>query len=307
MKYYNFIIPLLLLSFACKKGISVEEPLLEITSQTINIKTGDTAVFNIHGSADFISFYSGEILNDYTYIDGRVISAGITELSFDTYKCCAAQTQQDQLKVVLSTDFNGKYSINDIRQAKWEDITENYDLANAENSWKPAGIADISAKIEEGKPLYIVFKYTARPTSEAGVGKIWKIRNLLLNNKTEIGSTTLANLTNAGWQLLYDENGVDDPSRNFIVSSALSFRANAAPKDNVYHEVWIISKGFYIGKTDMGPDKAIPVKSYTESWVPVWSHIYKSPGEYTVTFVGVNNNLYDTKKVIKRLQIKVEP
>lgn len=294
-----------MVTLACKKEKQVNEPALNVTANTTNIKVGQELSFNISGNAAFVSFYSGEPLNDYAFKDDRTVGAGIITLSFDSYTFSG--TQPNQLSAVISTDFSGVYDITNIRNAHWSDITSRYTLATVENTWAPAGNADITDKVQTGTPFYIAFKYTSQPTAVGGVGKIWKVRNLLLTNKTEIGTTTLANLTNAGWQLVYDENGVVDITRNFAVATALSFRANAAPKDNVYQEVWIISKVFKLDKQDLGPDLAVSVKSFTEPWVNIWKKTYATTGTYNATFVGANSNVYGDKRTVKQLKITVTP
>lgn len=305
MKRMIYCMAMLLLATACRKEQQIEEPSLEVSAVSQTIKKGETVRFNLTGNADFVKFYPGTPLNDYAFKDGRIIKAGKVKLSFDSYTFSG--TQPEQLFAVVSSNFSGIYDIASIRAAQWHDITDRYTLTSLENTWEPAGSSDITDKIEAGKPFYIAYKYVTKPRTEAGVGKIWKIRNLFLTSETEIVNTTLTNLQNGGWQVVYDENGVVDITRNFAVSTALSFRSNASPNDNVYHEVWIISKAFKVADEDLGPDLGASVKSFTEPWLNTYDQKYDKEGDYVATFVGANNSVYGKKEVVKQVKITVQP
>jgi hypothetical protein len=302
-KKYLILLYIVIIAGACRKEEQVNEPALEVEADKQTIKAGETVNFSLHGNADFVSFYAGTPLNDYAYKDGRTVGAGVVMYSFDSYTFSG--TQANQLSLVVSNDFDGIYGINDIRKATWTDITGSYSLANAENTFMPAGSSDITAFAKDGKTFYLAYKYKAAPAADAGVGKIWKIRNTVLTNQTEISTSTLGNLVTSEWKLVLDENTVPDASRNFVVSTALAFRSNAAPNDKVYQEVWIVSKGFKIGSQDLGPDLALPVKNFTLPWVSTWSQQYTKPGTYNATFIGANRNVYGDKKTIKQVQISV--
>jgi hypothetical protein len=306
-RIYHSLLLISVIATACNKQAEIETPTLMVSADSAFIKTGQEVTFSLQGNADFVYFYSGIPLNDYAFKDDRILKPGIIKLSFDAYKCCATLTQTDQFHVMTSTNFDGIYNIADVQSATWTEITDRYTLPVAENAWAPAGNIDISDQIESGKPFYIAFKYTAQPTSVAGSGKIWKVRNLFLTSETEIGKTTLGDLVTSGWQLVYDENGIVDPTRNMVVKSALGFRANAAPHDTVYQETWIISKVFNVDEKDLGPDRALSIKGFTEPWVSKWQQVYAVPGTYTATFIGSNNNIYGNKQIVKQIKITVAP
>ena len=302
-KNYLTLLCIVIIAGACRKEEQVNVPVLEVMADKQTIKAGETVNFSLRGNADFVSFYAGTPLNDYAYKDGRTLGAGVVMYSFDSYTYSG--TQKDQLSLVVSNDFDGIDSINDIHKATWTDITGSYSLANAENTFMPAGNSDITPFAKDGKTFYLPYKYKAEPAVDAGVGKIWKIRNTVLTNQTEVSTSTLGNLVTSGWKLVLDENTVPDASRNFVVSTALAFRSNAAPHDTVYQEVWIVSKGFKIDSQDLGPDLAVPVKSFTLPWVDTWPQQYTKPGTYNATFIGANRNVYGDKKTIKQVQISV--
>lgn len=302
-KNYLTLLCIVIIAGACRKEEQVNAPVLEVMADKQTIKAGEMVNFSLRGNADFVSFYAGTPLNDYAYKDGRTLGAGVVMYSFDSYTYSG--TQKDQLSLVVSNDFDGIDSINDIHKATWTDITGSYSLANAENTFMPAGNSDITPFAKDGKTFYLAYKYKAEPAVDAGVGKIWKIRNTVLTNQTEVSTSTLGNMVTSGWKLVLDENTVPDASRNFVVSTALAFRSNAAPNDKVYQEVWIVSKGFKIDSQDLGPDLAVPVKSFTLPWVDTWPQQYTKPGTYNATFIGANRNVYGDKKTVREVQITV--
>lgn len=90
-------------------------------------------------------------------------------------------TQKNNLRVMVSSDFKGDYSMEGIKAATWKDITDLYSLTTGKE-FESAGAQDISSYIEKGKPLYIAFKYqgeaSAKPSQRG-----WAIQNPEISGK----------------------------------------------------------------------------------------------------------------------------
>lgn len=76
-------------------------------------------------------------------------------------------SQSNNLSVLVSSDFNGDYSLESIKSATWEDLTKKVKLATDKEPTK-SGEIDLSKNKTTDKPLYIAFKYigqaSAKPT-----------------------------------------------------------------------------------------------------------------------------------------------
>ena len=68
-------------------------------------------------------------------------------------------------------------------------------------------------------------------------------------------------------------------------------------------DVWAISQ--QIDAASVAPDQGEPIKSL-DMKSPSYSYRYTSPGEYTVTFVALNANMWNTRSRVKEIKIVVK-
>lgn len=303
---------------SCTKEGDVDTPDFDVHVESMEVKVNEEVEFNFSGSPDFINFYSGEWGNDYEFREGRIEESDIT-LSFESQiinNRTPPGTQDDQLSVHVSNNFNGELNIADVEAADWKDITSEFRVANLsdENStWIPSGTVNISPHIEEGKPTYIAFKYTVLPRSTHGVAPNFvRVRTFLLESLSTNGEkATLATHSNAG--LTPPKDLVRSTSfaagRANLQATYINFFGNISPsQDDVAHSAWAITNPLDIGKTvDFGIDKAISVKTVADVTVKTHIHSYKAPGTYRAVFVVKNANVYGEKIQIKQLEITVIP
>jgi hypothetical protein len=105
---------------------------------------------------------------------------GKNSLSFSTQVMFGAQ--KNNLSIVVSTDFNGDYSMEGINKATWTDITKMFELADSKE-WKKSGEADIASLIASGKPFYVGLKYIGNKSSVGPTQKMWGINEMYFNGK----------------------------------------------------------------------------------------------------------------------------
>src|SRR5690606_37853718 len=123
-------------------------------------------------SADIVSFYSGEAQHDYTHRDGKIIdiSGYGASVSFRNAVTPGIPpgTQENQLSILISTDFKGDYSnLSEVKKSNWIDITDNFELSNSSN-FINSGKFNISDFTASKSPFYIAFKYINRPQLDNG-------------------------------------------------------------------------------------------------------------------------------------------
>lgn len=300
-----------LLMISCKKD-NIETPEFNATVNTPIAKVGDTVVFNMEGNPDFISFYSGEYGNDYAYIGGRTLDIKSFSLAFQTR--VRNGNQPNQFSVHVSNDFNGKFDIESVRAGDFKDITQLVTLSTVNTVWTSSGEVDLTPLVtDKTKPLYVGFRYITKPQTAAsgpnGTQRNWDVRELELKTLTDIGQTTAIDQLSGAWTLV-ESGAVLEAGRNTVnVNSGLvTLRGNATAEGKLVEtEAWAISKAVDLNTVILGPDKSVPIKSISETLVPVYSHVYTKPGKYKAVFATSNHRIDGKKTAVKEIEITIEP
>lgn len=143
--------------------------------------------------------------------------------------------QENQLSILVSTDFDGVYEMNDIKNATWTDITSNFSLATSTTK-EPWGPQDLVSLFAEGKPLYIAFRYITLPQGDNGLQRTWKVSNFELANKE---GAVISTLDAAEFTLIHD--GPFESGRSSISTSTITLRGNKDDTESKTED-WAISK-----------------------------------------------------------------
>lgn len=310
MRFKYIVSALCLGIFASCDKEDISAPDFNVTSYKVEAvvdSSGNTVnqvTFNFSGDAAVISFYPGILGNDYAFREGRILDVKALLSSFST--TLDNGTQNNQLSVLVSTDFNGTYDITNIRAATWTDITSRYVLnTRGASASLPSGTKDIKDLVADGKPLYYAFRYICKPQTANGTNSTWRIRAFSMQTQTDLGTTSLATLTTADWKLINDGT-IIDPNRGAVIESsgAIRFNGNHLNRE-VLTESWAISKGFQIAETDMGPDRPIALKSMINPKLSSYSFNYTSPGTYKVVFIASNASYKGQSPVIREIDVVV--
>ncbi|MFA4868416.1 MAG: DUF5017 domain-containing protein [Pedobacter sp.] len=144
----------------------------------------------------------------------NAIKTGKNSLSFSTQVMFGAQ--KNNLSIVVSTDFNGDYSMEGINKATWTDITKMFELADSKE-WKKSGEADISALIASGKPFYVGLKYIGNKSSVGPTQKMWGINEMYFNGKE---------LPSADWKIVNDPNNFEGSGYFRPKAGGIVFKSN---------------------------------------------------------------------------------
>jgi len=310
MRFKYIISALCLVLFASCDKDGISEPAFNVTGYKVTPivdSSGNTVnqvTFNFSGEAAVISFYPGLMGNDYAYREGRVLDVKALLSSFST--TLNNGTQDNQLSVMVSSDFNGTYDIANIRAATWTDITSRFVLNIRDASASlPSGTKDIKDLVVDGKPLYYAYRYICKPQTANGTNSTWRIRAFSLQSETDLGITSLAALTTADWKLV-NEGTIVDAGRGAVIESsgAIRFNGNHINKE-VLTESWAISKAFQIAETDMGPDRAIAIKSVINPQLSSYSFNYATPGTYKVVFIASNASYEGQQSVVREIDVVI--
>lgn len=288
---------------SCSKDRMLEEPIFDVKTAATTYKAGDRVEFNFSGNPDIISFYSGEIGNDFEHIKGRLMPA-LAKTSFYTSKLSTGQP--DQLEVLVSSDFNGKYTLDDVQAATWQPITSSFNYATGTIEVFSNELV-ISNFVPKKDNIYVGFRYRTKPRAQAGnlLGSRWRITNLsfLLTSDASTDQKALApnSFMNAVTSSNYETNRVR------ITSAYIEFNGNATNTAEST-EGWLITNPvMYNGFVDYGPDKSKQIKTVGTPSIGSFSHIYNTPGLYKVVFTGANADVNGSKLVKRTLTLNITP
>jgi len=304
----QFLLLLALLISSCSKD-KIENPSFDATVAKTSFKVGEPVTFNLAGNPDFVSFYSGEYLNDYEFIGGRTLDIKSFSLSFQTR--VQNGSQKDQLSVYLSSDFNGKFDIESIRSGNFRNITNLVTLGTVNTVYASSGVLDLTPIVtDRTKPLYVAFRYVVKPQDAVnGTQRNWYVRDLVLNTVTDLGQSAAIDQLTAAWSLV-ESGSIVEAGRNTITASSglVTFRGNATAEGKLVEtEAWVVSKAVDLNTIVLGPDRSIPIKAISDTMPPVYNYTYTKPGKYKAVFAISNNRIEGKKEVLKEIEITVEP
>jgi len=287
-----------LIFYGCSK-YELENPDFEVTADKTVVKVGEEIKFKFEGNPQILYFYSGQFLNDYE----QKQELNQTNLLFSFESTVANGTQDNQVDVLISNDFNGNYVIDDIKAANWIRITDEFTLAISSGS-TPSTEIDILDRVDTQKPLYIAFRYTTKNQNENGKQRNWSIPIVLLKSNLEQYSLNLFDYSTSAFGMY--SYGNKESGRSVISTSGILFKGNSTLLGE-YTEDWAVSRAIKIDPKEIAVNKSIALKLFTEAKKEDYVFAYDVPGTYKATFVGETTNVYGSKKVIKTIDITVNP
>lgn len=142
--------------------------------------------------------------------------------------------QENQLSILVSTDFSGVYDMDEIRSATWIDITDNSELAGSSfELWGPVNLLQF---VKKDKPLYIAFRYITLNQDEYGKQRSWYLENIGLEDSD--GNIIINDFSD--FTLVHE--GPFESGRTVISTTSLTFRGNKQDEHKEMRaEVWAIS------------------------------------------------------------------
>ena len=229
LRYYIMLIGLIIMVSCQKKLVVKDAPDFSVSTNGTSFKAGTPVTFNIQGSADIISFYSGELFHDYALKDGRELDVTGKGLSLSFKSGIAAGspagTQNDQFSILMSTDFSGNYTdFAGVKAASWKNITDSFTLGSTSTTLVASDTADLSSLVVAGKPVYFALKYINRPQVANGFARQWIIESFSLNSKDTLSNgsrITIADQIHAGFRIV-DQNPVNAPARSTITTTRVT-------------------------------------------------------------------------------------
>lgn len=285
----------------------VAVPNVNVTTAREVYKVNEEVRFSFDGGADMITFYSGEKGKEYKYRNRVELEGGDLRLNIET-QVLQFGIQENNLRLLVSTNFSGKYTKQDVEAAKWTDISDRLTWAvpapASATSRKVSDYASIKDLLETGKPVFFAFKFIGAKSTNGTTAqqRTWRIYQFNVQNKfSDTENISVTNRTGAAWTsvaILPSEKGV----WNFTSDANMIFYN---PESNLFDvEKWAISKRFDPNK--VAPDQGIAIKKYPDNDMKEYVHKFTAPGEYEVSFVFVNGNYNDIQETVKTVKITVK-
>lgn len=297
------LIGMAMLFGSCKQENILKDVEFNVTTSAATYKVGDRVQFNFTGNPDIISFYSGEIGNDFAYLNGRSMPASAA-VSFYTSKLSTGQP--DQLEVLVSSDFNGVYTLENVQAATWVPITTAFNYATGTTEVFSKEV-QVNGFVPKKDNIYIGFRYKTKPRAQAGnlLGTRWRITNLSFLLTSEATAEQVALAPNSFMKAVTSSNY--ETNRVRITSAYIEFNGNATATGEAT-EGWLITNSvLYNGFINYGPDKSKQVKTIGTPRVDNFSHAYIKPGVYNVVFTAANATVDGSKQLNKQMQITITP
>lgn len=316
MKKTFYILVSALLSAACTDDYALKQPSLDVSAPS-TVKVGQKVEFTLSGEQDILSFWSGEAGSEYAYKDKDRIGAGETWLTFSTTTSSGTDGHPNPSSVPLSwsSDFSGEYAVEAMNAATWHDITSEFEWPDNVGQTVPAGrlaMGDILPS--DGAPVYFRFYYHVAAWDQssnggAGNGRTqWGITGMSFFCDTPAGEYTAYDMFGQRWQLILGPGCETIPEANLPAlpssSERILFRSQFKPAVDLH--VWAVSGPITRpGDLNLGRDKGVGVKTIADPQMSSFWYTYSEPGDYTVTFVGVNANSSGRKEVVRDVKLKV--
>lgn len=305
-----FILPVLLMILASCNKKEVTELNFEVNPEKANYEVGDTVKFNLSGNPEQLVFFSGEEGHKYIYKDRTTAESDLITLEFATNRRYGSDSQQpESLTLFASQKFNGKYKAESIdADADWTNITSAFTLSGSQSNndtYVSSGVVNLTElssvgfNLDKTMPIYFAFRYK-------GVTGFTQPRWWI--NKFDIKTTTtdgqilvVADIASAGWTPV-KVLPTSPVNWTFGTDNILKYQGGGGTTGS--NEVWAVSNALNLTKVQ--PDSGTPLKNMSTR-LDEYSYVFTKAGTYKVTFVASNINVYGESKVIKEIEILVNP
>lgn len=313
MKYLLLFSAFAVLTTGCRKNLDdVDDVHFDVSLEAETFKVGEPVRFHFSGNPDFIIFYSGEKGNDYAYKDTDRITDSEMTFSFSTTTTAgtAGNPNPSHVPVCYSTDFSGEYTEEAVRAATWIDITDRFTMPTDTGiSALLSGDVNVTEYFSDPEiPLYFSFHWVVEPYDAAiNNGRTqWNIQATKVNGIAGESVSTLYDFADMRWQIVQAASFEGTPSKSLpdVNASRILFRSEFQP--TVSRECWAVSGPIYrMDQINDGPDFGVGIKAMAEASLSSYAYTYTEPGDYEITFVAANANVYGRKEVIRKVSVRI--
>jgi hypothetical protein len=300
---------------------------------------GDTIKFDLTGRPDQIVFYSGETGMRYANANRSTDTSGYAKLVFQTSVQQGVLTNGDSLQLLVSSNLKG-YDKTSVRNATWSDITKrNTKWPTAVNTSFTTSDSIVLTDFKKADSINIAFRYIGKKS--ATVQQRWRIQGFSLVHNLPDGTKTglfaapqnasgvatsafaytgwvqvsMANDTTTGFNV-WNVGAFNQSSTNtaktangITITGAYPLTFDPGPAlSNEPNDDWVITSKVSLKqvKPDFGASIKNAVAVSMQRFNALPTAYYKLPGTYTATFVAINQNIDESKQVVKQVKFRVK-
>lgn len=273
---------------ACEQ--EANDATLTITLGQPTYKAGEPVTFNISGDADNIVFFSGEPGHEYDlrnreYADNDLMVDFVSYTDYVNYV-------HPNFRILISSDFNGIYDAENLKQATWIDVTDRFQLPTVTSSNTPSGTVNLKEFVSDDNDalFYIALRYF--DIDNTPVRNRWVVRSMNIKKVSpERAVTLLADIKTAGWQNVI----LSGKSKWTLPGTQLLATGNVSTSDK---DFWAVSKGYNLRSAEPSTGTVLKNISTTMS---AYEYTYDTPGTYEAVFasssVWYNSSDFSTTSV----------
>lgn len=311
MKRIFLLFAIIISIVSCTKT-SIDAPTdFTVSVSKTTFSVDDTVTFNITGSPDIITFYSGLPNSNYQYAFDTSKQADSSVLSFSTLGTAGSSSTQpwsaNNISLFYSTNFSGIMDSSNIRNANWIDISAKANLSNGAAT-VPSGSIRLDSLVSGNTPIYLAFRYVSDTATSTYKSRKWAISAFNLNSYFPDTVYCHANNFTAGG---FYTRSLGNPYNSWVYGNVLSITQtltfNAPAVGSLPDEDWAISRGFNLSQypSNLG----IVIKYYGQSHFSTYTMTqpYKTPGTYIATFVARNQYADSFKTVVRQVSLTITP
>jgi len=310
MKHIPAILTAALLLAGCRKG-EVETPKFEVRTASATVRAGVPVVFGFSGTADIISFYSGETGNEYCYHSRDRITPTDMVVTFSTVTTTGTVGSPNPVRVPIlcSTDFEGgeEYTLEAVEAATWRDISDRFNMpAGTDQTVFSGDVSILDLFPDNDTPLYLCFRYyvDAYDAAKNNLRTTYNVQSFRVDGVTDAGSSTLYPFADCNWKMALGYPLESEGVKPDINTTRLLMRCDYRPAGD--RDSYFIAGPFYRhGEINTGPDMAVGIKSISTPMLAEYKHTYEKAGKYTVTFVAANASVYGRRETVRSIEITV--
>lgn len=290
-----------MLAVSCS-DIEIDTPSFEASLEKLNYKVGDTVRFSITGKSDYAYFFSGELGKEYSkrsVFENEI--NGNAELSFNS-NVTQGTAGINNLRILVSNDFNSLYDKENVQKATWIDITNKVALGTTTTN-VVSGVVDLTPYQVADKPLFIAYRYVGQDAANSKQ-QTWTVGLFSFKTKHADGEIYVnAASFSDGTFTSVDLSGV---AASWTINSTTLTHVGLAAGSEADDD-WVISKAINL-KTAVGDATGVvTLRTLNTGYTPTgFEHVYKTPGTYTATVVAVNATSEGRAEKVKEFAIVVE-
>jgi Domain of unknown function (DUF5017) len=310
MKLYKwmFYSCLSLLLFSCKDEVSV--PSMSYTADKLEITAGSAVTFTPAGSADYVTFWSGESLKNYYGLKSVTVAKASISFVSGVYKDISVTSNKSIFQVLISTNYVATHglvanAINAIQTATWKDITASFadNTTASTTDGVPSGSLDVTSYANT--PFYIAFKYKNDTIAKGATAYVKSFavadstKELgLISNFIQQDTVIVTGVGNTSWYSCLVSGGTTAKKWEKI-----NHMAQVSGRANDPNEAWLVSPMINLSRGSA--DQGVAVKDIT-SLARSYSYVYNTPGTYKAVFVYTNSTMGASQQKTQEFTIVVK-